>query len=158
MQHAPTWSNWKFGTSKTQLAFAVSKVGNGPAGGQAISRSCASPQRAKAKNKLDNTKQPFRVLPSDMRKSPLTTGLLVLLCVNVLGTAVLSCWYVQSIRRVRNLQAFVAAATYNRNIVQALANEAAEYAKKNPHMDHLLKSYKSSAPGATTNLIKRAGQ
>jgi hypothetical protein len=93
-----------------------------------------------------------------MRKGPLTTGLLVLLCANVLGTAILSCWYVQSIRRMRNLQAFVAAATYNRNIVQSLGSEAAEYAKKNPQMDNLLKSYKPSSPSNLTNQPKRPSQ
>jgi hypothetical protein len=53
-----------------------------------------------------------------------------------------------------NLQKSAAVATYNRNIVQALANEAAEYAKKNPQMENLLKSYKPSPPATTTNLTR----
>jgi hypothetical protein len=89
-----------------------------------------------------------------MRKSSLTAGLLILLCANVLITAVLSCWYVQSIRRMRNVQAVAAAAAFNRNVVQSLANEAAEYAKKNPEMENLLKSYKPSPSPMVTNLSK----
>lgn len=108
----------------------------------------------KNKNALDKPEGPIRVVPFLMRKSPLTVGLLVLLCANVLASAFLSCWYVRAIRRIGNLQKSAAVATYNRNIVQALANEAAEYAKKNPQMENLLKSYKPSSPATTTNLTR----
>ena len=89
-----------------------------------------------------------------MRKSSLTAGLLILLCANVLITAVLSCWYVQSIRTMRDVQKTAAADALSRNFVQSLANEAAEYAKKNPEMENLLKSYKPSQSPIVTNLSK----
>ena len=73
-----------------------------------------------------------------MKKSPLSAVLVALLSVSVLATAVLSCWYVQSIRQMRRLQVQVNAANYNRNFIQRLANDAAEYSKNNTRMEVLL--------------------
>ena len=75
-----------------------------------------------------------------MKKNHLTSALVILLSLSVLVTAVLSCWYVQSIRQMRQLQGQVANANYVRNIAQSLANGALEYSRKSPPMDALLKS------------------
>jgi hypothetical protein len=75
-----------------------------------------------------------------MKKSSVTSALVALLTLSVLVTAILSFWYVQSIRKLRIAQAQVTTATYNLNGVQALWNEATEFGKTNPRMVSLLKS------------------
>jgi hypothetical protein len=55
---------------------------------------------------------------------------------------------------MRDVQKTAAADAFSRNVVQSLANEAAEYAKKNPEMENLLKSYKPSPSPMVTNLSK----
>ena len=92
-----------------------------------------------------------------MKKNLLSTGLVSLLCVSVLATAVFCYCYIQSIRRMHRLQAAAAEAAFNRNRIQTLANEAAEYGKRNKSMELLLQSMSHSAKSpASTNISKPA--
>ncbi|MEO8425566.1 MAG: hypothetical protein ABI651_00495 [Verrucomicrobiota bacterium] len=92
-----------------------------------------------------------------MKKHVLSTGLVSLLCVSVLATAVFCYCYIQSIRRMHRLQAVAAEAAFNRNRIQSLANEAAEYGKRNKSMELLLQSMSLSARSpASTNSSRPA--
>jgi len=90
-----------------------------------------------------------------MKKGFLSTGLMSLLCVSVLATAVFCYCYIQSIRRMHRLQGAAAEAAFNRNRIQSLANEAAEYGKRNKSMEILLQSMsRSSRSPASTNISR----
>lgn len=66
-----------------------------------------------------------------MQRSVISTVLIVLLSLSVLGTAVLSCWYVQSIRVRNRLHGQALEANRNRLVFQSLINDANEYGKSN---------------------------
>ena len=107
------------------------------------------------KNKLDNVLRATTVARPRMKKSLLSTGLMSLLCVSVLATAVFCYCYIQSIRRMHRLQAVAAEAAFNRNRIQSLANEAAEYGKRNKAMEMLLQSMNRSARSPASTNISR---
>jgi predicted Holliday junction resolvase-like endonuclease len=90
-----------------------------------------------------------------MKKYLLSAGLVSLLCVSVLATAVFCYCYIQSIRRMHRLQAVAAEAAFNRNRIQSLANEAAEYGKRNKSMEMLLQSMNRSARSPASTNISR---
>jgi hypothetical protein len=90
-----------------------------------------------------------------MRKNSFSTGLVSLLCVSVLATAVFCYCYIQSIRRMHRLQALAAEAAFNRNRIQSLANEAAEYGKRNKSMETLLQSMSRAARSPASTNISR---
>jgi len=69
-----------------------------------------------------------------------------MLLVSTIFTAVLTYRYVASLRKLRALQPVVVQINFNRNIMQALANELEEYSKKNPALEPLLRSI-SPKPG-----------
>ena len=75
-----------------------------------------------------------------MQKSPLTAILLTVLLVNVAATAVLAFGYVWQMREAQRLQMQINGINQARSLVQALANEAVEYSKRNPGIDPLLQS------------------
>ena len=81
-----------------------------------------------------------------MQKSPLTAILLTVLLVNVLATAVLAFSYIWQMREAQRLQLQINSINQTRNLVQALANEAVEYSKRNPGIDPLLQSVGLKAP------------
>jgi hypothetical protein len=66
--------------------------------------------------------------------------LVVLLGFSVLATSVLAFTYIQSARKLQRLQAEAAEINRNRALLQAMANEAIEYSKRNPAIDPLLQS------------------
>ena len=83
-----------------------------------------------------------------MQKSPLTAILLTVLLVNVLATAVLSFGYIWHMREAQRLQLEINTINQARNLVQALANDAVEYSKRNPAIDPWLQSVGLKAPKA----------
>jgi len=93
-----------------------------------------------------------------MKNDPLTTILLGLLTILALASVVF-CWlYVSDTRQLGSLQFQVATVQNNRNVLNALANDAVEYSKKNPAIDPILesvglkpgKSAPTNAPKAST--------
>jgi len=95
-----------------------------------------------------------------MQKSPLTAILLTVLLVNVLATAVLSFGYIWQMREAQRLQAQINNINQARNMIQALANDAVEYSKRNPSIDPLLQSVglKAPKPAPTAPPAKPAGK
>jgi hypothetical protein len=60
---------------------------------------------------------------------------------------------------MHRLQAVAAEAAFNRNRIQSLANEAAEYGKRNKAMEMLLQSMSRSARNpASTNISRPAAK
>ena len=88
-----------------------------------------------------------------MKMNPVTALLVVLLSVMVLGTAGLTCWYVQLVRQWGRWQGLAAQASYRLNVAQALANDATEYAKRNPKMVALLQALQRKSQTGVTNVI-----
>jgi hypothetical protein len=92
-----------------------------------------------------------------MKRSPLTTVLLVLVTISALASLVL-CWmYISNTRELRNLQTQATGVNNNRSIIQALANDCVEYSKKNPAINPILEqagvkppSGSSPAPASNT--------
>jgi hypothetical protein len=75
-----------------------------------------------------------------MKNSPLTTVLIGVLTVSALAS-VLLCWsYNSRIRELRQLQTQASMINNNRTMINALANDAVEYSKKNPAIDPILES------------------
>ncbi|MEW6157276.1 MAG: hypothetical protein AB1813_07575 [Verrucomicrobiota bacterium] len=64
-------------------------------------------------------------------------SLLVLL---VAATALFSYSYIRSVQKMQHLQVQSAMINFQRNRVQALANDTLEYSKRNPAIDPLLQS------------------
>ncbi len=95
-----------------------------------------------------------------MQKSPLTAILLTVLLVNVVATAVLSFSYVWQMREAQRLQVQINEINQARNLVQALANDAVEYSKRNPGIDPLLQSVnlKPAKPVPAPATVKPAGK
>ena len=75
-----------------------------------------------------------------MRKSALTNLLVGLAALSVVATAGLASYYVRSVQKLNRLQFQVAVINRNRSLVNALANEAMEYSKRNPAIDPVLQS------------------
>lgn len=93
-----------------------------------------------------------------MRNSPLSKFLLAVLTVSVL-TSLGLCWkYISNTREIRQLQTQAAMVQQNRAVVNALANEALEYSKKNPAIDPILEAANvkpsKNAPPATSPVKK----
>jgi hypothetical protein len=79
-------------------------------------------------------------------------SLLVLQIISSL-TSVVCCWrYMAHTRELRTLQSQTAFINNNRNLINALANDALEYSKKNPSIDPILESVglKPNKAGATS--------
>ena len=95
-----------------------------------------------------------------MRKIPVSVILLMVLLVNVLATAVLSFGYVGQMRQAQRLQIQINAINQSRNLIQALANEAVEYSKRNPGIDPVLQSVnlKPQKPASTAPPARPAGK
>ena len=93
-----------------------------------------------------------------MKTTPVTTLLVVLLSVTVLGTAGLTSWYVQLVREWGNWQGMAAEANRRLTVAQSLANDAAEYAKRNPKMEALLQAVNRKPQTAVTNTAQPAGK
>ena len=93
-----------------------------------------------------------------MKLNLATTNLVLVLVLLVLGTALLSYGYVQSCRQLARMQANAMEANYKRNVIQALANETAEYAKHNPKMEALLKSMNQKPQLGSTNASRMPGK
>jgi hypothetical protein len=95
-----------------------------------------------------------------MKNNPLAATLLGMLLVSTIFTALLTYRYVSSLRKLRAMQPVVVQINFNRNIMQALANELEEYSKRNPSLEPLLRSI-SPKPGLnapTTGAAKPAGK
>jgi hypothetical protein len=93
-----------------------------------------------------------------MNRDPLTLLLAVLLPLSATATAGLCYWYLQCTRQEQQAQSEVARINQNRNLMQGLAADSMEYAKKNPAILPLLQSMgfrvqtnaNSSATSSTT--------
>jgi hypothetical protein len=73
-----------------------------------------------------------------MKQSPFTTILLVVLAISTLASVGL-CWtYITYAHQLRRLQTDAALVNNNRALINALANDAVEYSKKNPAIDPIL--------------------
>lgn len=75
-----------------------------------------------------------------MKKSPLTTILLVLLVISALASVALCYSYISSAREIRKLQTEAAMIQNNRTLINALAADVVAYSKKNPAIDPILKT------------------
>ena len=95
-----------------------------------------------------------------MKNNPLAATLLGMLLVSTIFTAVLTYRYVSSLRKLRAMQPVVVQINFNRNIMQALANELEEYSKRNPSLEPLLRSIspKSGPNAPATGAAKPAGK
>jgi flagellar basal body-associated protein FliL len=67
-----------------------------------------------------------------MNRDPITLILAVLLVVSSMATAGLCYWYLQCTRQAQQAQAEAARVNQNRTLMQSLAAETFEYAKRNP--------------------------
>jgi hypothetical protein len=75
-----------------------------------------------------------------MKNNPMTTVLLGVLTVSAL-LSVGFCWrYVSTTRELRSLQTQANLINNNRTMINALANDAVEYSKKNPAIEPILES------------------
>ena len=84
-----------------------------------------------------------------MKTSPLTTILLVLVAFAAFASLGL-CWAcVKNISELNRLQTQEALVINNRAFINALANDALEYSKKNKDIDPLLEIAKVKAPNST---------
>ena len=75
-----------------------------------------------------------------MNRDPVPAILAVVLLVSVTATAGLCYWYLRSTRELQQIQAQVAQVNSRRALMQSLASEAMEYAKRNPAMVPVLQS------------------
>jgi hypothetical protein len=75
-----------------------------------------------------------------MNREPVTLLLAVALLVSVTLTAGLCYWYLQCTRDFQIAQLEVARANSNRAAMQSLANEAMDYARRNPSLIPVLQS------------------
>jgi hypothetical protein len=92
------------------------------------------------KNGLDNPAPAPVNWPCDMKNSPLTTVLLLLVLGSALGS-IFYCWrLVSKNRELRNLQAQVNFINYKQAAMQSLAKDAQEYSKKNRAIDPILEA------------------
>jgi len=73
-----------------------------------------------------------------MNRNYVTGALLGLLFLSALSASLLCFRYLSSMRRLGHLQARFVTIQNHRNQIQALANEALEYSKRNPAIDPLL--------------------
>lgn len=98
----------------------------------------------------------LELAPVDMKNNPLITILLGVLTVSALASIVL-CWlFISNTRKVNTLRVEVGRVITTRNFVNALANDAVEYSKKNPSIEPILHSVGVHKPGATTATSKSA--
>jgi hypothetical protein len=99
-----------------------------------------------------------------MRKSPLTTFLLVVLVVSTLISVALCFFHISSTRQLRVLQAQAQMVNNNRAFVASLAAEMVEYSKKNPAIIPVLEASglgskpAAPAPAAPAPSVKPAGK
>jgi hypothetical protein len=75
-----------------------------------------------------------------MSKSPLNTLLLAILTVSTLASVGLCFMYISNARQFRSLNNQVAFINQRNQAIQALANDAIEYSKRNPAIDPILQS------------------
>ena len=96
------------------------------------------------KNSLDNRREIAKVHPIDMKNDPLTTALLGALLVSALLSLVFFERYIANTRELRTINsraAYINNMNNNRSLLNALANDAVEYSKKNKDIDPLLESF-----------------
>ncbi len=75
-----------------------------------------------------------------MKNSLLMTALLVAVCAMAFVVLILAIGFEYHYWQLRRLRPQVAQAENNRNLVNALANDALEYSKHNPAIDPILQS------------------
>jgi hypothetical protein len=73
-----------------------------------------------------------------MNRDPITIGLAAALLMSVSATAGLCYWYLQCTRENQNAQSHLAGINNKRAIMQSLAAECADYAKKDPRILQIL--------------------
>ncbi|MBI3851856.1 MAG: hypothetical protein HY298_16495 [Verrucomicrobia bacterium] len=95
-----------------------------------------------------------------MKNNPLAAVLLVVLLACVIGTAVLTGYYFNCLRKLRGLQPAIVQINYNRTFMQSLLNETQEYSKKYPSLEPLIQSLvpKNSAGASTPAPAKPAAK
>jgi hypothetical protein len=85
-----------------------------------------------------------------MNRDPVSMILAGLLLVSVTATAGLCYWYLQCTRHNQQAQAQIAQLNANRARMQSLANESAEYARRNPAIIPVLQTL-GMRPRSETN-------
>lgn len=92
-----------------------------------------------------------------MKRDPMTAALAVLLLVGASATAGMCYWHLQSVRQLQFAQEEVARINRNKALVQSLASESMEYAKRNPALIPLLQGLGIRSRG-DTNAAPAEGQ
>jgi hypothetical protein len=120
----------------------------------------AIPLECSPKKELDNrAAEPVGSRPLDMKNSPLSSILLVVLAMFALSSVVLCGYYIHYARDLRALQGKAESVNYQQALIQALANDVVEYSKKNPAIDPILESVNlKPKSGTATNNSKPAGK
>ena len=91
-----------------------------------------------------------------MKNNTLAVTFLGMLLVSTLFTAVLTYRYISSLRKLRGLQPAIVQINYNRNFMQALANETVEYSKKYPGLEPVLQTVRPKNPTGASAPAKPA--
>lgn len=88
-----------------------------------------------------------------MKSNPITLALVVTACLCALATAVLSLMHVLSARQMGRLQVEVNVVNRYHMIAQSLANEAADYGKRNPAINEVLRTLSGPKAGAAAPVV-----
>ncbi len=76
-----------------------------------------------------------------MKKNPLAAILVGLLFISSISSALMAAYYFSTVRSVRTMQGQMNAMNLQRSRIQALAQEAYEYSKRNPAIDPILREF-----------------
>ena|SRR5688572_23790604 len=88
---------------------------------------------------MDNPGQESVKSRTFMKKSPITTVLLVVVCVLGVAVAVLGFAFDRHFKTLKGLAPLISNYQSSQNLVNALANDALEYSKHNPAIDPILR-------------------
>ncbi len=90
-----------------------------------------------------------------MNKSPLPKLLLAILAVIVVWSTILCGFYIKRTKEMRQMQWWTTQMTLRHQLFNMLVNDSAEYAKRNPAMEQLLRSI-NTAPQPAVPATKPA--
>jgi uncharacterized protein HemX len=93
-----------------------------------------------------------------MNRDRMTVLLAAALLISAVATAGVCFWYLQNVRQHALAQEDLARINRNKNLMQNLAAESVEYAKKNPAMIPLLQSLGVRARMETNSPATQAGE
>lgn len=92
-----------------------------------------------------------------MKKNTLPVALVAILFVSAMCTIALSMRFAWAVRTLGNLQVQFNVANRDRNLVNALVNEAYEYSKRNPAINPILESVGVNTKPASPTAPPRPG-